>query len=205
MDHVTVIGSATYIQGNIEGKEALVLQGKIEGVIDLKNTFTIEESGVAKGEFQVKDAIISGIVVGTLQAENSVELTETAMVVGDITAPSIAIQDGARFRGKIVTGDAEAPAKLEAPTARKRLGDSKSSFGRNKGTAKPIVARKNPLRTLGTVQKDEPKKLEKKDQKFPVLNKKINTQEAEKIAQAVQETIQKKNLTHQGDGDKKKD
>ncbi|MBN2497509.1 MAG: polymer-forming cytoskeletal protein [Deltaproteobacteria bacterium] len=108
-DSNTVVGESILIKGNLEGDEDLTVQGHIEGSIQLHKTLIIEPGGVVKAEVSVANAVVSGIMVGNLLASDSVELTETGRMVGDIRAPRVIINEGALFRGQVDMGDLEMP------------------------------------------------------------------------------------------------
>ena len=104
---VTNIGQATVIKGKLEGDENLVVEGRVEGSINLSRVLTIETTGVVHAEISVQEAIIRGVLVGNIQAEELVHITEEGRVVGDIKAPRVILVDGASFRGNIDMGDFE--------------------------------------------------------------------------------------------------
>jgi cytoskeletal protein CcmA (bactofilin family) len=105
----TVIGESILINGNLNGDEDLTVLGRVEGTINLTKTLNIEESGIVKANISVRNAVISGVVVGNITASDSVEITEVGRMVGDIKAPRVIIVDGARYRGAVDMGDLEAP------------------------------------------------------------------------------------------------
>ncbi|MHB1844523.1 MAG: bactofilin family protein, partial [Deltaproteobacteria bacterium] len=111
-DVATVIGESILISGNLEGDEDLTIRGRVEGSIHLTKTLIVEASGIVKADVTVKDAVISGVVVGNVTASDSVQLTADGRMVGDISAPRVIIVDGASFRGRVDMGevDAERPA-----------------------------------------------------------------------------------------------
>ncbi|MBW2699799.1 MAG: polymer-forming cytoskeletal protein [Deltaproteobacteria bacterium] len=115
-DSNTVVGESILIKGNLEGDEDLTVQGRIEGSINLNKTLIIEPSGVVKAEVMVANAVISGIMVGNISASDSVELTESGRMVGDIQAPRIIITEGALFKGRVDMGDLQIPR----PTAQSK-------------------------------------------------------------------------------------
>ncbi|MEZ4270137.1 MAG: polymer-forming cytoskeletal protein [Myxococcota bacterium] len=114
----TVIGESILVNGNLQGDEHLTVLGRVHGSINLTKTLVVEQSGIVKADVSVRNAIISGIIVGNIEASDSVELTESGRVVGDIHAPRIIIVDGARFRGTIDMGDLEAPRSSGAVPTR---------------------------------------------------------------------------------------
>src|SRR3954452_8555102 len=104
----TVIGQSILISGKLTGDEDLTVQGRVEGELTLTKTLIVEPSGVVKANVAVKNAIISGVVVGNINATESVELTREGRMVGDIRAPRVIIVDGASFRGRVDMGELEA-------------------------------------------------------------------------------------------------
>jgi len=109
----TVIGQSILISGKLTGDEDLTVQGRVEGELTLTRTLIVEPTGVVKANVAVKNAIISGVVVGNINATESVELTREGRMVGDIRSPRVIIVDGASFRGRVDMGDVE-PGRLPA-------------------------------------------------------------------------------------------
>jgi len=101
----TVIGESILISGNLEGDEDLTIRGRVEGSVRLNRTLIVEASGIVKADVTVKDAIISGVVVGNVNASDSVQITAEGRMVGDLSAPRVIIVDGASFRGRVDMGD----------------------------------------------------------------------------------------------------
>jgi hypothetical protein len=79
----------------------------VEGELTLSRTLIVEPTGVVKANVAVKNAIVSGVVVGNINATESVELTREGRMVGDIHAPRVIIVDGASFRGRVDMGEVE--------------------------------------------------------------------------------------------------
>jgi cytoskeletal protein CcmA (bactofilin family) len=107
----TVVGPSILISGRLTGDEDLTVRGRVEGELTLSRTLIVEPSGVVKANVAVKNAIVSGVVVGNINATESVELTREGRMVGDIRAPRVIIVDGASFRGRVDMGDVE-PGRL---------------------------------------------------------------------------------------------
>lgn len=103
----TAIGPSILISGKLTGDEDLTVHGRVEGELTLTKTLIVEPSGVVKANVSVRNAIISGVVVGNITADESVELTREGRMVGDIRAPRVIIVDGASFRGRIDMGEAQ--------------------------------------------------------------------------------------------------
>ena len=107
----TVVGQSILISGKLTGDEDLTVRGRVEGELTLSKTLIVETTGVVKANVAVRNAIVSGVVVGNINATESVELTREGRMVGDIRAPRVIIVDGASFRGRVDMGDVE-PGRL---------------------------------------------------------------------------------------------
>ena len=96
------IGPSITIKGDVTGDEDLVIQGKIDGKVDLtKHNVTIGPQGRVKADVFGRSVMVEGEVEGDLRAEEQVILRHSAKVQGNITAPRVALEDGATFRGGI--------------------------------------------------------------------------------------------------------
>jgi cytoskeletal protein CcmA (bactofilin family) len=118
----TEIGESILISGNLEGDEDLTVRGRVEGNVRLSRTLIVEASGVVKADVTVKNAVISGVVVGNVTATDSVQLTAEGRMVGDLAAPRVIIVDGASFRGRVDMGDVDAERPAGAVSGAQRSG-----------------------------------------------------------------------------------
>jgi cytoskeletal protein CcmA (bactofilin family) len=100
----TVLGPSVEIEGEIEGDEDLVIQGKIQGKIVSKKDLTVDNSGNVEASITTKNLAVSGKLVGNVVATERVEVRKEGKMVGDIKAPRVIIADGAKFKGNIEMG-----------------------------------------------------------------------------------------------------
>ncbi len=143
-DSATVIGESMLIQGNLQGDEDLHVLGRVDGSIELQRTLVVAESGIVKAEVTVKNAIISGVVVGNVHASEAVELTREGRMVGDINAPRVIIVDGASFRGNVDMGDVENMPARPPRTERPRVSaPAPAPATRSRASAPPAAAPKS--------------------------------------------------------------
>lgn len=110
------IGSKTTVRGQVSGKQDLVVEGRVEGHISLDSQLTVEESGTVEADVETTIATIKGEVKGPVTATRSAILHASSKVAGTIKAPSIVIEDGARFSGEIEM-DVELPAGVGPASA----------------------------------------------------------------------------------------
>lgn len=112
-DQVCIIGKQITIRGNLSGAEDLIVEGRVEGTIKLSNHLTVEAAGVVEADLDVQDLTVNGTVNGDIQASQSISINAGAKVEGNIRAPRIIIEDGARFKGRVEM-DVELPDGVQA-------------------------------------------------------------------------------------------
>ena len=115
-----IIGPSIRIKGTLSGKEDLLIQGRVEGRIDLKkNNITVGKSGRIKGDIYGKVISIEGEVQGNLFGEERIVLRQSGRVRGDMRAPAINLEEGAKFKGNIAmeAWDEKQPTLKEVPLA----------------------------------------------------------------------------------------
>lgn len=96
------IGPGININGEISGKEDLLIEGQCQGKITLlESTLTIEQGARIHAEIQVRNITIKGSVKGNISASGRVLIQKEAQLDGDITAARISIEDGAQFKGTV--------------------------------------------------------------------------------------------------------
>jgi cytoskeletal protein CcmA (bactofilin family) len=141
---ITIIGANTVVSGNLEGDEDLTVEGRVEGSITLSRTLSIEVGGVVRANVHVRNAVISGVLVGNVEAQESVHVTEAGRVVGDIAAPRVILVDGASFRGNIDMGNFDIDHDIKGAPARKPVPRPQTSAP--EAAAETLAARPAPPR-----------------------------------------------------------
>jgi cytoskeletal protein CcmA (bactofilin family) len=110
----TTIGASIVIRGKLKSDEDLVVNGRVEAHISSTKQLRVEPSGIIRADVRVHSALVSGVVVGNITCDETVELTASGRVVGDLLAPRVVIGDGAAFKGKIAMPGFEAPPEISA-------------------------------------------------------------------------------------------
>ena len=119
-----VLSPSIVLRGEVTGDEDLLVEGRIEGKIHLKqNSVTVGAKGRVAAEIHARAIHIEGEVDGNLTAEEQVVLRKSSRVRGDIVAPRVTIEDGARFRGAIDMEAKQRPAGLPVPPRPANLKD----------------------------------------------------------------------------------
>ncbi len=96
------IGPSIHVKGELMGNEDLVIEGRVEGIVRLRDHhLTVGKSATILATLEAKSIRVEGNVQGDIQATERVELATGSSVVGDVTAPRVSIADGARFKGSV--------------------------------------------------------------------------------------------------------
>jgi cytoskeletal protein CcmA (bactofilin family) len=96
------LGLSILLQGDLGGKEDLVVLGKIQGKIRLpENDILVAEQGQIEAEIQVRNITVRGEVIGNITASGKVVIEKAGRMKGDLSASVISIEDGAQFKGSV--------------------------------------------------------------------------------------------------------
>ena len=100
--NVTTIGETIVIKGELSADEDLVIEGQVEGTINLnQNVLTVSEHGKVKAEIVAKTVVIVGAVWGSIIAAEKVDIRDTCLAEGDICTSRLVMAPGADVRGRI--------------------------------------------------------------------------------------------------------
>jgi cytoskeletal protein CcmA (bactofilin family) len=103
---VATIGQSIRIKGEVTGDEDLLIQGSVDGSVTLKkHSITVGPDGEVKASIDGRLVTVEGTVEGNITADEQVILRGSASVRGDIFAPRVVLEDGARFRGGVDMGE----------------------------------------------------------------------------------------------------
>jgi cytoskeletal protein CcmA (bactofilin family) len=100
----TILGPTLEIEGEIEGNEDLVVQGRVNGRIISKKSLTVDDTGDVKASVSTESLAVSGRLEGNVEATNRIEIKKEGSMIGDIKAPRVVIADGAKFKGRVEMG-----------------------------------------------------------------------------------------------------
>jgi cytoskeletal protein CcmA (bactofilin family) len=113
-----VIGRSIILKGELSANEDLLIEGQFEGTVNLQDhCLTVGTNGKIKAEINARQVVILGSVNGNVSAREKIEVRRSGNVIGDLTAASISIEEGAYFKGSIDIlrdGKGEEPRALEA-------------------------------------------------------------------------------------------
>ncbi len=137
------IGKSVIIKGELNGSEDLTIEGRVEGKIELRqHVLTIGPNGKIKAQVFAKSVVVLGEVNGNVSATDKVSIREKGSVDGDITAPRVAIAEGAHFRGNVDMQRSEASSSSPPPAVAVKKGQGGKAAAQA-ATAQPAASGAN--------------------------------------------------------------
>ena len=95
------IGIGTLLQGELNGKGSYHIQGEVVGDGYIEGAVVLAAGAYWKGNVTADYVQIAGKVEGNVAARSKIELTAAAVVTGDLSAPVVAMAEGALYEGAI--------------------------------------------------------------------------------------------------------
>ncbi|MDO5441449.1 MAG: polymer-forming cytoskeletal protein [Bacillota bacterium] len=91
------------IVGNVKANNMSFNSARIKGDVETDGALAVGDSTIVIGNIDADALKISGKVHGDITANQYILLTNTALIVGDITAAVVTTQAGSRINGTITT------------------------------------------------------------------------------------------------------
>jgi cytoskeletal protein CcmA (bactofilin family) len=99
-DSISLLSKNVRIEGEIQGPENLHVEGYLKGTVELSGDIFIGNTGVVEADVEAENIVIQGKVNGNVKAHRQLEIHPTGKLIGDCTAASIDIKEGAVFEGR---------------------------------------------------------------------------------------------------------
>jgi cytoskeletal protein CcmA (bactofilin family) len=111
----TFLGDDCRIEGTIEFKGTIRLDGRVKGkILSNGGTLIVGEKAVIHADIRVDSIIVMGEINGTIDAKKRVEVYKPGRVNGDIEAGVISIEPGGVFTGNCSMKTKAVPLKKPA-------------------------------------------------------------------------------------------
>ena len=102
---LSVIAAGMKIIGDIESTGVVKIEGIVEGAIRGARQLLLGRQGTVHGDIRAHEVVIGGTVVGTIIADERVEIQGTSSVQGDIHTKSIVVLEGGVINGNVRMGE----------------------------------------------------------------------------------------------------
>ena len=114
------IGRTLVIKGELSGAEALYIDGRVEGKINLPDhRVTIGRNGSAQANITAREVVVMGKVNGNIDCSDRVDIRSEGSVTGDVSTIRISVEDGAVLKGgiQVKSGEQKHQAQSQAKPA----------------------------------------------------------------------------------------
>jgi cytoskeletal protein CcmA (bactofilin family) len=97
----TTIGKSLLLEGQLKGKEGLIIAGKIKGSVEVDGVLSVEKEAVIEADIKANNVKILGKVKGDISSTGNVHYMEDCSVTGNTITSRILIEDGATIKGSV--------------------------------------------------------------------------------------------------------
>jgi cytoskeletal protein CcmA (bactofilin family) len=97
----TFIGAESVFVGNLRGRGQFVVCGEVHGDGELAGGLNLSVTGSWHGNIHAQQAIVAGTITGSLTVIDKLEIGNTAVIHGRVTARTVMIAKGAVVDGEI--------------------------------------------------------------------------------------------------------
>jgi len=140
---ISIIGAGMTIEGDSDTDGSLRVEGTILGNVRARKSVVIGRDGLVDGSIYTQDAVIAGRVSGGIHAVSRLELQKTSEVLGEIEAPRMQVEEGAKVQGQVAVGESALEASFQPAKPQ-------TSTGGGKGEPKT-----EPVESQGSGESDE--------------------------------------------------
>lgn len=96
----TIIGRNTKLEGRIEAKGTIRLDGELVGDLHVQGSAIIGTKGLIKGNVYCTNIYVAGTIEGNVDCKEQLRLTNTSRLTGDIKVKTFIVDENASFEGK---------------------------------------------------------------------------------------------------------
>jgi cytoskeletal protein CcmA (bactofilin family) len=100
------IDQGSQFEGKLSFKDTVRIDGGFQGEIASENTLIVGESGEVQATIHSQVVVVSGTVIGDIVAKRQVVLHKTAKLEGNVSTPSLVVEEGAILNGNLSMGKA---------------------------------------------------------------------------------------------------
>lgn len=108
----TTLGEGVIFRGELSFERLLKIDGTFEGQLLSQGKVIVGPSGKVKANLNLREAIIEGKVEGNITVQERLELRGEAVIVGDIRAKTLTVDEGVTLLGHVRIDPKEEVASL---------------------------------------------------------------------------------------------
>jgi cytoskeletal protein CcmA (bactofilin family) len=97
----TVVGVNVALSGTLKDQNDIAVYGMVDGEVVSDKSVTVGQTAQVKGPVRGRVVTVAGVVRGSIDASEKLELLETGKVFGSIAAKDLVVKSGAIIAGKV--------------------------------------------------------------------------------------------------------
>lgn len=119
----TVVGPSVNVEGDFASEGNIIVKGTVAGSVNTSRHLSVEPGAKINANVKAGSARIAGEVKGNMKVKETLEITSTARVMGDIEVKTLVVEAGALIFGKVIMPGLEG---TEIKTRTSKLSTKKS-------------------------------------------------------------------------------
>jgi cytoskeletal protein CcmA (bactofilin family) len=100
-ERIGVIAADSHWNGTMRSEGSLHVLGQVEGELVAAGEIYIAEGAVVNARISASQITIAGMVTGTVECTDRLEILPSGHVIGDVTSPTLIVQEGATVEGDL--------------------------------------------------------------------------------------------------------
>lgn len=117
----TIIGPMVQVEGTLTSQGNVSIDGGFKGTLEIAHKLKVGKDAKIEAEVKVGKAFIAGTINGNLVVSDTLELSDSAEINGDVEAKVVVMSAGARLNGRCTMGSTP-HSKQVASTDKKEEG-----------------------------------------------------------------------------------
>lgn len=110
----TIIGPGTRVEGTLEAKGIIRVDGMVAGKVITPAELIIGEEGKVEADIDAGSLVIAGVLTGNANVRGLLEIKQGGTLRGDLQADKVIMEEGASFDGRCtMKRDVPSPGKNE--------------------------------------------------------------------------------------------
>lgn len=110
-DVETVVGPSVNVEGDFASEGNIIVKGSVAGSVHTSRHLSVEQGAKIMANVRAGSAKIAGEIKGNMKVKDSLELTSTAKVLGDVEVKTLIVEAGALICGKVMMPGLETEPK----------------------------------------------------------------------------------------------
>lgn len=102
----TIIAQGVTVEGDFSSQGDVSIDGEVKGSVKTQQNLRVGDSAKIHADVSAQAAIIAGEIIGNIIVDGRLELLETSVVTGNVSAGMLSVSAGARLNGQVNMGGA---------------------------------------------------------------------------------------------------